>query len=153
MDILGRINNRDIIYVKHDTAKIWFNDLPNKSWLLFAVAGRDEREIFQEINRRAIENNVAYICAAGPKCELFHDTFDEDIVIREAENWYLPDHCIMTTWHKDFDEGFWFAVSAAYRDDQEITKVVCLDLTKDNMKIKFVELIKKIKAGWLPADA
>ena len=153
MDILGHINNRDIIYIKHDTAKSWFKDFPNKSWLLFVIAGTDDRNIFNEINRRAVENNVVYVCATGPNCELFHDTLDEDIGIREVENEYLPDYCIMTTCHNDFDEGFWFAVSSAYGDDKEINKVVCLDITNDDMKTKLVDLIKKIKTGWLPADA
>ncbi len=152
MEILGQINDREIIYLKHDTAKSWFKDFPNKSWLLFAIAGRDEIEIFDEISRRAIDNNVVYVCAAGPNCESFHDTFDEEIVIREVENLYLPNYCIMTTWHRDFDEGFWFAVSSAFGDDEKINKVICLDITRQNMKPKIVDFIAKIKTGWLPQN-
>jgi hypothetical protein len=152
MELLGNLNDRDIIYIKHDTAEPWFQDFPNKSWLLFVITNAGERNIFNEINRRAIDNNVVYVCTAGPNCELFHDILDENIVIREIEGWYLPDYCIMTTWHNDFDEGFWYAVFAAYGDDQEINKIVCLDITKNEMRLKLVDLVEKIKTGWLPPD-
>lgn len=150
MEIIGQINERKIIYIKHDIAKAWFKDLPDKSWLLFVMTGNDDRNIFSEINRRAIDNNVVYVCSVGLNCELFHDNLDEYIVIREVENEYLPDCHIMTTWHDDFDEGFWFAATAANGDDREINKVVCLDITNDNLKPKLIELTKKRRSGWLP---
>jgi hypothetical protein len=58
----------------------------------------------------------------------------------------------MTTWHTDFDEGFWFATSVANNDEQEITRVVCLNLTETNLEPTLAELIQRLNTGWIPPD-
>jgi len=58
----------------------------------------------------------------------------------------------MTTWHHDFDEGFWFSVAAAYHEKELIDKVVVANLTAKNYEFRIKELLEKIRAGWLPPD-
>jgi hypothetical protein len=150
MEIIGNLNKREIVYVKYGLKDPWFKDFPTNEWLLFAIAEKDDINIFNEINRHAIDNNVVYVCSVGEKCELFHDVIDDDIVIRDVENEYLPSHLIMTTWHDDFDEGFWFAISAAFGDGPEIKRITCIDISNDDFRPKLRELIEKIDAGWFP---
>jgi hypothetical protein len=152
MEVLGNLNEREIVYIKYDLEQPWFKCFPNSEWLLFAIAEKDDTNILNEINRHAIDNNVVYVCSVGNKCEFFHDVFDDDIVIRDVENEYLPQHQIMTTWHQDFDEGFWFALSAAFGDGPEIKKVICLDISNGDFRQQLRELIEKIGTGWLPPD-
>ncbi|MFB6320857.1 hypothetical protein, partial [Saccharicrinis sp. FJH54] len=56
----------------------------------------------------------------------------------------------MTTWHNDFNEGVWFAITNAFVDYKEINKIVCLDLTNLGERNRLIDIILKIKTGWLP---
>jgi hypothetical protein len=152
MTDLGTINDRQVIYIKHDLATVWFNDFPKSNWLLFVITDRKLPEIFDEVIRRAIDNNVVYVCATGQQSEVFHNYCDEVITIRDVENEYLPEYCIMTTNHKDIEEEFWFAIKAAFGETVEISKIVCLDITTENNSDKLKDLIAKMKTGWMPAD-
>ena len=152
MTDLGTINDRQVIYIKHDLATVWFKDFPKDKWLLFVVTDRKLPEIFDEVIRRAIDNNVVYICATGEQSELFHNSCDEVITIRDVENEYLPEYCIMTTSDEDLEEEFWFSIYAAHGETSEINKVVCLDLTVTNYSDKLKTLIDQMKTGWMPAD-
>jgi hypothetical protein len=58
----------------------------------------------------------------------------------------------MTTWHGDFEEGFWFAAMVAYDETIPISVVVCLNLTVNCCKGYLANLIDKITIGWLPGD-
>lgn len=53
----------------------------------------------------------------------------------------------MTTAHKNFGEGFWFAAVVASDDWVEINKVVCLDFTTRKVENYLTELLQKIKEG------
>ncbi len=152
MTDLGTINDRQVIYIKHDLATVWFKDFPKDNWLLFVITDRKLPEIFDEVIRRAIDNNVVYVCATGEQAELFHNSIDEVIMIREAENKYLPENCIITTGDKDLKEEFWFSIYAAHGETAEIKKVVCLDLTVTNNSDKLKVLVDQMKTGWMPAD-
>ncbi len=71
---------------------------------------------------------MAFVCATGKIGEIFHDTFDEAMVIGDIENEYLPNYHILTTLHNNFDDGFWFATIVTFGDEQEIKKIVCISI-------------------------
>ncbi len=58
----------------------------------------------------------------------------------------------MTTWHDDFKEGVWFALTVAYDDYKEINAVVCIDMTEQGEKERIGSLLEAINNGWLPSD-
>ena len=89
MIVLGEINNREVLYVKHDLATNWFKDFPKSNWLLFAITDRWLPEIFEEISRRAVDNDVVYVCSTGDQADTFHHKIDDMLVIRDVENEYL----------------------------------------------------------------
>jgi hypothetical protein len=150
MKFLGQINNRHIIYLEYDPYSEWVKYIPDSNWLLFVITDQKNVELFDEINGIVIDKNVVYVCSAGKECEFFHDRFDGEIVIRDIDNLFIPEFCIMTTWHYDFDEGFWFAIYCAIGESELIDKIVCLDLTNTNNYKKLQELIVKMSLGWLP---
>lgn len=145
MEILGNLNDREIIYVRHSLERPWYKAFPNQSWLLFVIADKFESTIFREINRRALDNNVVYVCSTGREGEKFHTIINEDIVVRDADIWqYLPKHIIMTTWNEDMVEGLWFTMWAAQSPDEEINTIICLDLSLADQRIALKELVKKL---------
>jgi hypothetical protein len=149
---LGEINDRQILYIKHDLATVWFKDLPKGNWLLFAITDRDLPEIFNEISRRAVDNNVVYVCSTGLYAESFHNVIDDVISIREIENEYHPNWCILTTAENDIEQEFWFASNSAFGETEEIEKIICLDITTTNHTDNLKGLIAKMKIGWIPQD-
>ena len=132
MTDLGIIKDRQVIYTKHDLATVWFKDFPKSNWLLFVITDRKLPEIFDEVIRRAIDNNVVYVCATGQESELFHNTIDDILMVREAENEYLPEYVVMSTNDNDIEEEFSFAVNSAFGETAEISKIICLDITAEN---------------------
>jgi len=58
----------------------------------------------------------------------------------------------MTTYHEDPVEGFWFSLIAAFSPDEEIDRVVILNLTEAVDYPKYQKLLKKINSGWVPSD-
>ena len=150
MIVLGEINNREVLYVKHDLATNWFNDFPKSNWLLFAITDRCLPEIFEEISRRAVDNDVVYVCSTGDQADTFHQKIDDMLVIRDVENEYLPSWQILTTYENDLEEEFWYATNCAFGESEEIIKIICLDITTTNHADKLKDLIAKMKNGWLP---
>lgn len=152
MTELGEINDRQVLYIKHDHATVWFKDFPKGNWLLFAITDRHLPEIFNEISRRAVDNDVVYVCSTGQQAESFHNAVDDVIIIRDVENEYHPNWCILTTADNDLEEEFWFAANSAFGETEEITKIICLDITTTNHADKLKDLITKMKTGWIPND-
>ncbi len=150
MKKIGEINDREILYIKYDLEAPWFKDLPKRNWLLFAITDRKISQIFDEVARRTIDNNVVYVCSAGNASSFFEERVDEIILIRSVEDGYLPDWCIMTTSEQELEEEFWFTIYSAIGETQEITKIICLDLTISNNENKLIELVEKMKTGWMP---
>ena len=62
----------------------------------------------------------------------------------------------MTSFHKNFEEGFWFALTVAKQtiNDVHITshQVVCIDCTQQKVRKHLLKLLDKINNGWLPSD-
>lgn len=151
MEILGRILDREIKFEVYDTSKNWIADFPKENWCLVIIADEENRNYFDEIIRKAIDRNVGYIHSVGKQHELIHDLADEEIVIREVENFYLPKHVIMTTGDEDFENGIWSGTYITHNEETEITEVIILDVSR-NAREKIIELVKKFELGYLPED-
>jgi len=110
-----------------------------------------------------LDSNVLYTCSAGQLGSDTEDYFDEEIVWRQVqieERTGKPqdyETSPMTTFHRNFDEGFWFATSVAnaiaFDEYIPIDKVVCIDMTQQGVKKYLEALIDKINKGWLPSDS
>ena len=151
---ISKTNNREVYYISTSTVE-WYDLLPDDNWLVLPIVDRKETELINFISNACLKRNVRYICTLGKECEYVHDSFDETILIRRIKN-NLPfdspddfEYEPMTTWHNNFEEGFWFGLIVAFDDNFEIDKVVCLDLTND-YKETIRELLGKINSGWLP---
>ena len=151
MEILGRILERDIKFEVYDTSKNWIADFPTENWALVIIAEEENRNYFDEIIRKAIDRNVGYIHSIGKQHDLIHNIADEEIVIRDVENLYLPKHVIMTTGDEDFEDGMWYGIYVTLNEETEINQVVVLDVTKKAFE-KTLELVEKFDLGYLPED-
>jgi hypothetical protein len=62
----------------------------------------------------------------------------------------------MTSFHRNFDEGFWFATTNARQIINDIyvvsNQVICIDSTIKKVRIHITSLIERINNGWLPND-
>lgn len=154
MEYLSNINDRDILYQKLDLEINWSKSFPDTNWLFVALVESDNSHVLDDIARKIIDKDVCYACCIGTFGEKLHDLIDENLVIRETEieKLHFPNHQVMTTWHKDFDDGLWFAIYSAFHETELIEKVVCLEIGKDNRKTEIVELINKFKKGYIPED-
>ena len=85
MEKLGYINEREILYQKHDTEINWSKFLPDSNWLFVGLVETDNSNILDEISRKMIDNDVCYACCIGTFGEKMHDLIDENLVIRETE--------------------------------------------------------------------
>lgn len=138
------INNREIIFVTYSTAINWVKDIPKSNWLCLLVDNDRPRRHIDEVISKIIDNNVCYVCTIGKSCEKNHDLIDEEIAFRDADiaDLHLPKHQIITTWHKDFEEGIWFSIFATLNDESEIQKVVILDMTDREQEKRIKNLIE-----------
>ncbi len=154
MEKLGYINEREVLYQKHDLEINWSEFLPDSNWLFVGLVESDNSNILDEIARKMIDKNVCYACCIGTFGEKMHDLIDENLVIRETEieKLHLPNHQVMTTWHKDIPDGLWFASYSAFHETELIEKIFCLDIGKDSKKVEIVELIDKFNKGYIPED-
>lgn len=160
MDTLGEINEREILYLPIRQTNKWVDNVPKGNWLAVTICDTKDKELLDKVTNTCLDNNVNYICTLGQECEWIHDWFDETILLRRIKNGQpisSPDDFDedpMTTWHTDFDEGFWFALSSAYPTINDeyirVDKVVCLDMTTEGVKQRLRDLVMKINAGWLP---
>jgi hypothetical protein len=132
--------------------------LPMEGSLVFIIGQSKEWKIYSEFAQKCIQNNVLYVCTSGPNCELIHDIFDETIVARKIAKGESVDrqddfeNSPMTTWHHNFSEGFWFAITSAHHDSGTVEKIVCVDFTDKGVKGHFIDLIGMINGSWLPSD-
>lgn len=139
------INNRKISIVTYSTETNWVNEIPNENWLCVLVDNDKPRRYLEEVHSKILDHNVCHVCAIGKQCELNHDLIDEEIVIRDVENEYLPPFHIRTTWDNDFEEGVWFAVYAAFHANVDIDKVVFIDMTDGKEIERINTCLEKIK--------
>lgn len=159
MEKLGLVNStgRQVFYLSTNSSN-WQEQLPKESWLVTPIADQTNRDLFDSVVKKCLDNEVIYVCTLGKECEKFHDLFDDEILIRKifsGQPYGKPDDfndTPMTTWHNNFEEGFWFAISSAFEDGKDINKVVCLDLTENGYLKKLQKLLHQTNEGWLPSD-
>jgi hypothetical protein len=159
---IGQLNQRQILYINVRGDLSWFDKLPTSNWLAFTIADTSDKYLLNDTTKKCLDNNVLYTCSAGQLASLTEDYFDEEIVWRqvhiEEKTGKSQDYetSPMTSFHKNFDEGFWFAatVANAIAHDMyiQIDIVVCVDMTQRGVKKYLIELIDKIKSSWLPFD-
>ena len=159
---IGELNNRQIFYTNVRVDLHWFEKLPSSNWLAFTIADDADQELLNETTIKCLDSNVLYTCSAGQLGSDTEDYFDSEIVLRQVqieERTGKPqnyDISPMTTFHKNFGEGFWFATTVAnataYDEYIPIDKLVCIDMTQQGVKNNLLELINKIQNGWLPSD-
>ncbi len=143
------LNDREIIFITYSTERSWAADLPKANWLCILVDNDRPRHYIDEVIAKIIGNDVCWVLTVGRSCELIHDLIDEEIVFRtlDIEDLYLPKHDIMTTWHKNFEEGVWFGIYAANDEDVHIDKVVILHMTDGKERTKIEKLIRGIQVS------
>jgi hypothetical protein len=153
--IIGYSNERQILYTNIWTDENWLQLLPTENWLAFPIGQEKDVENYIKLAAKSIDNDVSYVCAVGEYCELIHDIFDEIIIEKELEsldNADAFDDSPMTTWHNNFSEGFWFAITNAHHELKIINKIICIDFTKQGVQVHLSNLVEKINNNWLPSD-
>ncbi len=162
MTKIGEHNDRQILYLNVRTDLQWFEKLPLSNWLAFTIADETDKDLLYDMTAKCLDRNVLYTCSVGELASEAEDYFDEEIVWKQVQIEELTgkpqdyETSPMTTFHRNFDEGFWFAIQVAcatsYDKDIPINIVVCIDLTGQGMENYITELLGKIKIGWLPSD-
>ena len=158
MEQIGRIGTRKIYYVQIRNNSEWKNTLPEKDWIAFTIANNEDQELVPPMVKKCIDKNVSYTCSAGKYAQMTEEFFDEEISWRRVEdevkskNEFDYEFSLVTTSHRNFGKGFWFAATLANGNKFEIDKIICIDLTKRKVKTHLKELIEKINSGWLPSD-
>ncbi|MEO1033265.1 MAG: hypothetical protein AAFX55_17810 [Bacteroidota bacterium] len=158
MELIGKINRRKIYYVQIRNNSEWKSSLPKNDWVAFTIANKEDEELVPPCVKVCMDKNVSYICSAGTLAHWTENYFDEEIAWREVDYEMRTKQAFdyekspVTTAHKNFGEGFWFASTLANDDNFDIDKVVCIDFTKRKVKKHLTDLIKKINNGWLPSD-
>ncbi len=158
MELIGRVNRRKIYYVQVRNNPEWKYSLPKNDWVVFTIANTEDEELVPPATKICLDKNVAYTCSAGTLAHWSEQYFDEEITWRaidyeiQTKKEFDYENSPVTTAHKNFSEGFWFAATLANDPYIEIDKVVCLDFTKRKVKQHLTKLVEKINSGWLPSD-
>ena len=158
MERIGKINDREIFYISTKDESKWLNLIPTEKWVVFTIVDKENKEILHESTSRILDKNVTYTCSAGELAGLTEQYFDEEIGWRGVQyeektgKEYDYEQSPMTTMHRNFGEGFWFASTLAYDGEKEINNVVCIDFTTRKVKKHLTELVEKINNGWLPSN-
>ncbi|OEK04359.1 hypothetical protein [Roseivirga misakiensis] len=158
MEFIGRVNSRKVFYVQVRNNPEWKPALPKRDWVAFTIANKEDEELVRSSVKVCMDKNVSYTCSTGALAGITEDYFDEEIAWRgvdyemRTKQKYDYEKSPMTTAHKNFGEGFWFASTLANDDNFEIDKVVCLDFTKSKVKKHLIDLVEKINNGWLPSN-
>lgn len=153
MEILAQINGRQVHYLWINQNPGWAEQLPTENWLLIPIGHKPDKEIIAKAAEECLGRGVNYVAALGQACELIHDIFDEEVVLRKIQKGERVDREEdferepMTTWHHDFNEGVWFATTVAYDEYNDIHQVICLDLTERGEKDRLTQILDKIQAG------
>ena len=156
--ITETINNRQILYFDIDDNLEDFISISLSNWILFVIVDDIDNPILNSFAELCIDRDVLYVCATGKACSQVDDLFDTIMVIRELEGKKLPSwlttdqDVLMTTWHYNFGEGFWFATTQATYEDLLIEYVLVVNFTNQPYFQRVQHLTKKINDGWLPPD-
>lgn len=158
MQQLGVINRRSILYTNIRNDEEWFKELPKGNWAAFTITDDEDTDFIELVVENSLENQVAYICSAGQLSDHVELSFDLKIVEKAIEQEDLTkipydyDQSPVTTAHKNFSEGFWFASFVVQNEENWINRLICLDFTKKGVKNNIISLIEKINNNWLPSE-
>lgn len=162
MELLGQIGKRKIYYCNVRSDKSWYDHVVFQDWIAFTIADNEDKELLNDLTVRCLDKGVCYTCSAGQLGSLTEDYFDEEIVSREVkrseQTGIAQDYEMApsTSFHNNFDEGFWFAAVTAHQIINDVyietTEVICIDCTRDGVQEHLVNLIDKINNDWLPSD-
>ena len=129
-----------------------------KNWILFVIEDNSLNPILSEFAEICIDKNVLYVCTSGKAAKQVNELFDMKMVMREIDHkpmptWYkTEDDVLITTWHHNLDEGFWFCTSVASYKEQLIEKVIVANLSSKDYLPRIENLASRITEGWLPPD-
>ena len=162
MKLLGQIGKRKIYYCNVRSDESWFDKICFDNWIAFTIVDENDRQLLKDMTAHCLDKGVCYTCSSGQLASLTEDYFDEEIVDREIERSAKKgkpedyESTPMTSFHKNFDEGFWFAATTANQTVNDIytisNEVVCIDCTKERKLGHLINLVDKINDGWLPPD-
>ncbi|GAA4319430.1 hypothetical protein GCM10023149_18100 [Mucilaginibacter gynuensis] len=150
MTELGNLNNRQIIYQPYSINGDWINALPLNDWLMFIITDNLSNEELFEIADQLIDKKACYLCCTGMQGEDFHDIVDNNLVLRNIEN-NQSAFDVVTTWHENIENGFWYSIFAAI-PDHPVSTVFCLDASLTNFQSALQHLVTQFGEGYLPAD-
>ena len=127
---------------------------PLANWVLYVIADDAQLPVLDAFVELCINKNVLYVCATGAACSEIDDLFDWNMVLREKEalpSWYKGEEdVLMTTWHHNFEDGFWFVTTVATYGDHPIDMVLVVNLTGSDDLPRILDLTNRIRNGWLP---
>ena|SRR6185369_11885084 len=152
----GRINDRDIFYCNIDGDLSTIQAFPTVNWMLFAIADKGQLEILYAFAEKCLDLGVLYVCGVGEAGSKIDDAFSLVEIDRKLANLKRDltqddfEGSPMTTWHHDFEEGFWFSATVAHHEHEFINKVVVANLTTNSYETIVKDLICKIDSSWLP---
>jgi hypothetical protein len=152
------INNRKIFYLDIQQDLPELETLKLKNWILFVIEDNIKNPILRRFANLCIDKDVLYVCTAGKACSEVDDLFDFAMVDRvqgggKLPSWYqTDDDVLMTSWHHDFEEGFWFATTTANYESLPIKTVLVVNLTGNNYLPIIQSLTKRITEGWFPSN-
>ncbi|HCQ12097.1 hypothetical protein [Flavobacterium sp.] len=144
MKNLTKIKGVKINFVEFDTTKNWIDEFPNKDWSVVIFADVLNRNYFDEIIRKVIDRNVLWISSVGKQQDLIHDMSDDEILIRDIENGYLPNHDIMTIGVTDLIDGLFSGIFLPIQSEENIQEIVIIDVEKLNYN-KIISAIEKLQ--------
>jgi hypothetical protein len=142
MKNLTKIKGVKINFVEFDTTKNWIDEFPNKDWSVVIFADVLNRNYFDEIIRKVIDRNVLWISSVGKQQDLIHDMSDDEILIRDIENGYLPNHDIMTIGVTDLIDGLFSGIFLPIQSEENIQEIVIIDVEKLNYNKIFLAIEK-----------
>ena len=158
MKKIGSIGDKEIYYINVKDDVTWNAKLPFDNWCAFTAVNADGNSFVDDLARICLNNNVSYVCSAGELAAVTEFAFDAEIVCRaidEGNKTGIPadyESVPLTTVHRDLGEGLWFAIAVATTGDDEINKVVCIDVTSQGVLEQLKRLVDDINNGWLPPD-
>jgi hypothetical protein len=158
MELLGQIGKRKIYYTQVRNNSSWKNSLPKNNWIAFTISNNEDEELIPSAVNVILDKNIIYACNSGEFASKAEDYFLEEISWRNIQIHEKTGEEInyenspMTSTHRNFSEGFWFASTLASNGEIESDKVVCIDFTKRKVKKNLSNLIEKINNDWLPSD-
>ena len=157
IEFLEKILSKRIFYLNIQKDLSQFMNATLNNWVLYVLADNPKLSILDAFAESCIDKDVLYVCTAGNAGSEIDTLFDLNIVMREIDgrkmpSWYGEDDTLMTSWHAELEEGFWFATNVSFNDRLPVEPVLVVNMTDDNLQSIIADLTRKISSGWIPPD-